>query len=323
MRYIIYGAGGIGGTIGARLYQAGKEVVLIARGEHLKVMQTHGLLLIDPNQSEHLPIPVVEHPTEIEFQVGDVVLLCMKSQHTAAALEALLIAAGSKVPVVCCQNGVVNERMALRKFDVVYAMPVILPATHIEPGVVLHHCKNVGGVLDIGNYPDGADALAEQIAADLGTANFSSRVDSNVMSAKYAKLLQNLGNSLQALCGADAAAVEIHRMLVREAIACYEAAGISCASRESFQARSRDLLEMAPIEGHERVGGSTLQSVLRGTGSIEVDYLNGEIVLLGRLYGVSTPANRTVQVLANELAARKGQPGTMSVAALHEAIEQS
>ena len=321
MRYIIYGAGGIGGTIGARLFQSGKEVILIARGKHLQAIQSDGLVLADPNKTEHLDIPAVAHPEQIRFREDDVVLLCMKSQDTLDALQALVRTAGASTIVVCCQNGVANERMALRIFDRVYGMPVILPATHIEPGLVLHHCKSIGGILDVGNYPDGADEIAHQIAADLVDANFSSQPNTDIMRAKYAKLLQNLGNSLQALCNAGSESADIYRRLIKEALSCYEAAGIRCASRDEVRQRSDGLLEMASIEGHARVGGSSLQSILRGTGSIEADYLNGEIVLLGRLNGVPTPANRVLQVLANQLAISKGEPGSMRPEDVRELID--
>ncbi len=323
MRYIIYGAGGIGGTIGARLSQAGRNVLLIARGEHLAAIQRDGLRLADPNQTVNLSIPVVSHPAEISFDAQDVVMLCMKSQDTDEALKQLVEAAGPSVPVVCCQNGVDNERMALRRFDRVYGMPVILPATHLEPGLVLHHCKNVGGVLDIGRFPSGVDELAEQIASDLRDANFSAFADANIMRWKYAKLLQNLGNSLQALCNAGAESAEIYRAMIHEALECYRAAKIDCASRDEVQERRGTLLEMAEIAGYERVGGSSLQSILRGSGSIESDFLNGEIALLGRLHGVPVPVNSTLQFLANKLAISRGAPGSMPVAELKSRIESA
>ena len=53
---------------------------------------------------------------------------------------------------------------------------------------------------------------------------------------------------------------------------------------------------------------------MRGTGDIEADYLNGEIVLLGRLHGVPTPLNATFQQLPNELAAARCEPGSVTEA---------
>jgi 2-dehydropantoate 2-reductase len=323
MRYIIYGAGGIGGTIGARLHQAGKSVLLIARGAHLEAIRNSGLRLIDPNQSVTLQIPVVPNPGEISYSADDVVMLCMKSQDTDDALKHLVDAAGPSVPVVCCQNGVDNERMALRRFNRVYGMPVILPATHLDPGLVLHHCKNVGGILDIGQFPAGIDELSEKIAADLRDANFSAFTDPGIMRWKYAKLLQNLGNSLQALCNAGAESAEIYRAMIHEALECYRAAHIDCASRDEVQERRGNLLEMAEIAGYERVGGSSLQSILRGSGSIESDFLNGEIALLGRLHGVPVPINSTLQYLANKLALSKGEPGSMAMEDLRDHIDEA
>jgi 2-dehydropantoate 2-reductase len=77
-------------------------------------------------------------------------------------------------------------------------------------------------------------------------------------------------------------------------------------------ARRGDLLRMHAIDGDRWQGGSSWQSLARGAGSIETDYLNGEIVLLGRLHGVPTPVNELLQRLAREAAAAGRPPGTMS-----------
>jgi len=66
MRVIIYGAGGIGGVIGAQLYKADQEVVLIARGPHLEKVQKDGLRYETPNGTDILPLTVVGHPSEID-----------------------------------------------------------------------------------------------------------------------------------------------------------------------------------------------------------------------------------------------------------------
>ena len=72
-----------------------------------------------------------------------------------------------------------------------------------------------------------------------------------------------------------------------------------------------------------RVGGTTGHNLSRGTGSVETDYLNGEVVLLGRLHGVPTPANATVQRLANAAARDHRPPGSMSQRALLSELQQS
>ena len=69
-----------------------------------------------------------------------------------------------------------------------------------------------------------------------------------------------------------------------------------------------------PIPGVERIGSSSAQSLARGTGSIETDYLNGEIVLLGRLHGVPTPVNAGLCRLGRMLVEEKRPAGSMTLA---------
>lgn len=314
MHYIIYGAGGIGGTIGGRLHQAGLQTTLIARGEHGRELQSKGLRLIGPDGAATLDIPTVTHPREVSFDDEAVVLLCMKSQHTQAALDDLAIVAPAHVAVACVQNGVANERLALRYFENVYATVVNLPALYLTPGEVVTYAKGAGGVLDTGHYPRGIDDLSIQLTADLTAAGFSARPDPEVMRFKYAKLLMNLFNVLQAGLTDPQNMGPLRRQIRNEALACFSAAGIECADADEVRERQRDIYEVVDVAGHLRTAGSTWQSIERGTGDIETDYLNGEICLLGRLHGIPTPANDACVSLARTLLQTGSGPGLMSVA---------
>ena len=119
-----------------RLAEHGNEVVLIARGEHLAAIRARGLVVESPEACVTLDVEAVGAPDELTFRPDDVVVLAMKSQDTVAALDALVAVAPRTVAVVCAQNGVDNERAALRRFELVYGMCVMCPATHLEPGVV-------------------------------------------------------------------------------------------------------------------------------------------------------------------------------------------
>ena len=316
MRYVIYGAGAVGGVIGAKLFMRGREVVLIARGEHLRAIQANGLRLQHPQGEVLLPVPAVGRPSEIEFHAGDVVFLTMKAQDTNAALTDLLAAAGDQVPVVCCQNGVDNERMALRLFEDVYGVCVFLPAGYLEPGLVDATVWPVSGALDVGRCPEGVDALAEAIAGDLTGAGFISRPEPKILRLKYGKLLHNVQNVVQAVCGRGVPVPDLAARLQSEAEACFAAAGMDYAGTEEMSRRSADIDRFLA----NRSGNSTWQSLARGAGSIEVDYLNGEIVLLGRLHGVPTPANAAFQRLANEMARQRREPGSVSVEEMRRAV---
>lgn len=131
------------------------------------------------------------------------------------------------------------------------------------------------------------------------------------MDWKYAKLLQNLGNAVEVVCGSEVRAPELVEALRVEGAAVLDAAGIAYVSSTDLAARASTLNDGDTDAWAGRAGGSSWQSVVRRTGSIETDYLNGEIVLLGRLYGVPTPVNRVIQRLAVR-AARDGlQPGSV------------
>lgn len=318
MRVVIYGAGGIGGTIGARLHLAGTDVVLIARGAHLDALRSRGLTFAAPDGVRQLTIPTVGHPAEISWSAQDVVLMTVKTQHTIDALEHLAVTAGHSVPVVCAQNGVANERMALRRFERVYGMLVNLPAIHLRPGEVVTHAAGAGGILDTGCYPLGVDRLVEELMSRIAQAGFSAQPDERVMRKKYAKLLMNLGNIVQAATVPEggeealqqdpeetAALKAVYGLLRAEALACFAAAGIDCAGREEVRARHENTYRMVDVPGYDRPGGSSWQSLSRGTGNVETDYLNGEISLLGSLHGVPTPANRACQSLARRMVAER------------------
>lgn len=325
MRYVVIGAGGVGGTLGARLAMAGRDVTLVARGEHGRVLASDGLTFVTPSARHQLRIDTVATPQEAGLGDADCVLLCVKTQQTVAALTQLRAAAGAAQPaVVCAQNGVCNEDFALRRFRRVYGMLVQLPATHLRAGEVITQAENSGGVLDTGCYPGGVDETCEILCADLRDAGFSATPDSRVMSKKYAKLLTNLGNAPQALLDAEDQAREgagqLHRQLVKEALACYAAAGIECADRKETHAQLAQIGYHEEVGGESRAGGSSWQSLARGTGDIEADYLNGEIVRLGRLHGVPTPANEVCQQLAVAAAERGSGPGSVPLTELLAAV---
>jgi 2-dehydropantoate 2-reductase len=304
-RFVVYGAGAVGGTIGGRLFQHGHDVVLIARGAHYEAMRRHGLTLVDPNARQRLDVPVVSHPNEVSWRDDDIVILSMKTQDTADALRPL---PANGIAIVCAQNGVENERLALRRWADVYGMCVMLPAQHLEAGVVEASSTPISGLLDVGRYPGGLDDRAHEIAAALNASTFESIPRADVMRWKYTKLLMNLANAAEAVCGPGEGASEVARRARSEGAAVLRAAGIDAASREEDRERRGDKLQV----GLARGGGSSWQSLRRGAGSIEADYLNGEIVLLGRMHGVPTPVNATLQRLANEGARDRRPPGFMS-----------
>jgi 2-dehydropantoate 2-reductase len=307
MKFVIFGAGAIGGVVGARLQQAGFTVTLIARGAHLEAIRRDGLTLLTPVERVTLELPVAADPAHAPWSDDSVVLLATKSQDTLAALIALRDAAGAAVPVVCVQNGVENERLALRMMDHVYGAVVMAPTAHLEPGTVEAYGAELSGMIDVGRYPEGVDEVCAAVCAALSASKFLSRPIPDVMRLKYAKLLLNVGNAAQALCEPGERCDELTALAAAEGEAVLAAAGIEHVADEVTDISGRwTQLGVRDIDGRQRAGSSTWQSLARGTGAIETDYLNGEIVLEGRLHGVATPVNEALCRLAAR-AARDGR----------------
>jgi 2-dehydropantoate 2-reductase len=327
VRFIVFGAGGIGCTIGARLHQSGHDVLLIARGRQFDALRDSGLTLRTPGGDHHFDLPVVSHPSDVRFTTDDVVFLTMKTQDTEAALRDLELAAGPDIPVICAQNGVENERLASRRFRNIYAMLVALPATFLEPGQIIASAAPLTGALHAGRYPSGVDDTIATVCSALDSSNFTSEPDPAVMRLKYRKLLLNLGNGVELAThrlswGASGTIGEFTAALREEGLRCFAAAGIDSAPADEYETRVISRYKAQPVGGEARSASSTWQGVLRGNTIVESDYLNGEIVLLGALHGVPTPYNTAVRRAAVVAAAAGPDAPAHSLEALLDDVRK-
>jgi 2-dehydropantoate 2-reductase len=297
--HVLYGAGAVGGVIGGRLHLAGHDVTLVARGEHLARIRADGLVLDTAEGRHAVHAPATDTAADVAWTDDTVVVLAVKSHQTEAALADLAAHAPSSTPVICTQNGVANEPATLRRFARTYAITVMLPSEHLEPGVVVQGCHPVPGILDVGRYPEGTDELTERVAADLRSAGFESVPRPDIMAWKYRKLVTNAVGDVRAVLPEEAE--ELRPRVRAECEAVLAAAGVPLVSHEEDLARRGDLLQgRAGVSGPNSLG----QSLARGTPGIEIDFRAGEIVLLGRLHGVPTPLNERIQHRAHRLARR-------------------
>lgn len=278
---MIVGPGAVGGTVAVRLAMSDHDVMVVARGAHLEAIRADGLELRDPGGSTIVRLPAVGTVAEVAWTDDDVVLLAVKSPETTAVLEALAMLA-PEVPVACLQNGVQNELEAMRYFGRVYGVAVMCPTVHLQPGAVVAYSYPVPGILDVGRYPAGDDGTSAAIAAAFQAAGFDARSIDDVARWKWAKLVTNLGNAVEAVCGPDARAGPLGAAVTEEGLAVLKAAGIDHATADEDRRRRGDILRLHPVDGAGRPGGSTWQSLRRG-GVTETDFINGEVVRLARL----------------------------------------
>lgn len=335
-RYVIIGAGAIGGAIGGRLVHAGREAVLVARGEHLRALQTSGLRLRTPQEDVTVPVHAVAGPEELELRADDVLVLTTKTQQAPDALVAWSDApvhqdgevtgtAGERLPILTALNGVASETMALRYFARVYGVCVWMPAVHLVPGEVIIRGAPTSGMLHVGRVPavtnDQDTAVLTRVREDWTAANFDVPLPGDVMPWKYRKLISNLGNIFQALVDGNGDTGALAAQAEAEARAVLDGAGIACTSDEDERAAREAGFTMHPVPGvPDDVGGSTWQSLTRGTGNVETDYLNGEIALIAHRTGQQAPLNTRLAILARQAAATGLRPGGMSGEELAERL---
>ena len=330
-RYVIVGAGAIGGAIGGRLAHAGQQVVLVARGDHLEAMR-NGLRIRTPTEDVTVPVAAVSGPGDVQLRTDDVLVLATKTQQLMPVLsewadahvydaKGVIGTAGEQLPVFTATNGVAAEDLALRYFSRVFGICVWLPATRLEPGEVILRGVPVAGVLHLGRVPASTTArdseLLRGVAADWTGAGYDIRLPSDVMPWKYRKLISNLGNIFEALTGSTREVSSLREATEAEARAIFDAAGVRYTDDAEEAATRATGFKVQPVPGVEgRLGGSTWQSLARGTGDIETDYLNGEIALIAHRIGITAPINSKLARLGRQAALTGARPGDLSPEAL-------
>jgi 2-dehydropantoate 2-reductase len=338
-RYVILGAGAVGGALGGRLAQAGRDVVLIARGEHLAAMRRDGLRLRTPEEDITLPVTAAAAPGEVDLRPDDLLVATAKTQQLGTLLPAWADApvrdadqgattAGESLPLLTATNGVAAEDFALRYFARVYGVCVWMPASRLVPGEVIARGTPVSGVLHVGRVPAAlaiaGDETLRQVSSDWTAARFTVHRPEDVMAWKYRKLISNLGNVFEALAGRTREVRPLLEAADREARTVLDAAGVGYTSDEEESATRSAGFSIGRIPGvEEHLGGSTWQSLTRGTGDIETDYLNGEIARVAHQHGLRAPINTRLAALGRQAAAGGWRPGEVSPAELAAALELS
>ncbi|MFC1988539.1 ketopantoate reductase family protein [Chloroflexota bacterium] len=322
MRAIIYGAGAIGCVIGGHLVRTGHDVILIGRPGNINAINRAGLNLITPTGTHTLKIPAVTSPEQITFRPDDVIFLSVKGQDTEEALRALK-AVTEDVPVYCFQNGVRNEEIAVRYFRRIYGVMIRVGAVYIKDGEVTA-LRDPPGWFIIGRYPQGTDELTETVAASLRTASFPVKTTEDVMPYKWGKLMTNLANVIDAISsGRKSELNAITQATQRELADLLAQAKINWISQGAM---SKGWLEInAPLRGS--FGGeaqnSTWQSLAREQGTVETEFLNGEVVRLAKNLGRQAPINEKLIKISLEMAAKHEPPGKYTPSQLSEILRFS
>jgi 2-dehydropantoate 2-reductase len=300
MRFVVFGAGAVGGYYGALLRTAGHDVTFVARGRTLDALRQRGLRI--ERSAGPILVPNVSVVDHLEpGDQADAVLVCVKSHDTRAAAAALRPAVRPDTIVVSLQNGVENEEILATELGL---PPLLVAFTQIgvaarEPGVVEYSGR---GEIYVGE-PDGVDtARLRAFAAACKAAGIPCRVRSDILVGLWQKLAWNAGfNAVSTLVdltvGAlvdDADVADLVRTVMTEVDAVATALGVPVR---------RDRLPSVLDEsgrGLRDFATSMLQDRRRGS-RLEVDGITGAVLRAADRTGVPVPTNRTLYALLHAL----------------------
>lgn len=318
MKICIYGAGAIGGYMGALLHRAGAEVSLVARGAHLEAMRCNGLTLLMGDGEYKARLPCSDNPADLGPQ--DVVVIALKAHSITPAVPAMTPLLGNDTVIVTAVNGIpywyfyghggrwqesVIESVdpggvqwrTLRPERAIGC--IVYPATEVvAPGIVKHV---YGNKLPIGE-PDGTvSPRIQRIGALLTAAGFDAPIRDRIRDEMWLKLWGNLCfNPISALTHATLDVIcanqdtrTVARKMMLEAKEIADLLGVQF--RVDVERR---------IDGAGRVGAhktSMLQDLERGR-AMEIDALVTSVQELGRRVSVPTPTIDTVLALVRQRA---------------------
>jgi 2-dehydropantoate 2-reductase len=315
MRLAVIGAGAVGSVVGGLLARAGEDVTLIGRRSHADAVNRDGLRIDGALGELRIHVRAAER---LDFK-PDLALLTMKTQGVAAAARELHSYLHG-VPVLTMQNGVRSDELVAEVLgrDQLLSSVVVFGATFLEPGAVTYSPK---GVLVLGVPFGPINERTRAIAAFLGKG-VPTQLSGNIAGAHWTKLIVNENNALPAVTGLSIQEINRHAalrrlsvLMMREAVDTIAAAGIKLASLPRLPAAALTTVLRTPLPfatrllrlsslslGRSPALGSTLQSVRRGE-KTEIDYLNGEVVALGKRTGRPTPYNAAVVDLVHQVEA--------------------
>ncbi len=289
-RLVIVGAGAVGGTIGARLIHNQAAVAMVARGNHGQQIRQAGLRLRSPLETILVEVDCVDSIANVQWRPDDAVLLATKLQDARAAMDQILrySANGEQTVVICGSNGIQGEAWASERFLNVVSMLIWMPSTFLKPGEVSVFGQPVIGILDCGPVDRTSQQAAQssrQLVDWLRRAGFESQNRDDIMRWKYAKWITNLGNAAQALVHDDWK--KVAKLAQAEGVAVLQAAGIDHVQKSELMKRCQHF-KLATIDGQQRPGGSTWQSLHRDQ-PLETEWLEGAMAALAKQINVPTP----------------------------------
>ncbi len=299
------GAGGVGGCLGALLTNAGSDVTLVARGEHLQAMRKNGLRLDQPDGSFTAPVKVTYDPS----QVGPVglVLLAAKTYQISDAIQAMAPMVGPNTQVVTLQNGVDSAVEVASAFGEERVLPgtSYTIASIVSPGVIKQQSPTARIVFGRVDARMTAEAQAVQAVLVPAVDAELTRKITSVLWSKF--LLTAPGNAINATARFPVTRfiqTEQGRALLLGAMQEIVAVGLAAGVEIEPDAIEKGFKFMESLPQDQRM--SMLGDIEAGR-PLELEAQSGAVVRIGRQVSVPTPINDALYGLL--LPYKDGAPG--------------
>jgi 2-dehydropantoate 2-reductase len=297
MRITIVGAGGVGGYFGAKLAKNGCEVGFVARGAHLAAMRRDGLRVESQLGEIYLPeVRASEDPAA--FAAPDYVFVCVKLWDTEAAMRAVTKVMAPQTAVLSFQNGVQKDDV-LRKLvgeQAVMGGVAYIGAGIGRPGVIRH--TGTMQKLAFGEFDGGRSERAAALFEACARSGIDAEISKDVRRATWEKFVFIVG--LSALTSATRKTIGPVRAnprtrallleIMKETVAVGRAHGVNLP--EDFAEQRMTFVDTLPAEMT-----SSMHHDLQAGKRLELDWLSGGVVELGRAVNVPTPMNRAVSAI--------------------------
>jgi 2-dehydropantoate 2-reductase len=295
LKIAIVGAGGVGACYGALLAEAGHQVMLLARGRHLEAIRAEGLVIERSGQRRALRLPASDSASDLG--TADVVLFAVKLWSTEEAGNAAQPFIGPDTMVVVLQNGVdgIDRLAPIIGYEHLIGGVAQISAVIASPGVVAH--RSPFARIVAGEPKGGASERVERFVMACVEAGIEARGSEAIDVDLWAKFVFIVGLSgatalFRSPIGpilADEETRSFTAQLVDEAVAVGRAEGVKLAADQV----ERTLTFMAGLPTGMRA--SMLDDLERGS-RIEMPWLSGHVVALGKRHGIPSPANSTVKL---------------------------
>jgi 2-dehydropantoate 2-reductase len=296
MRIAIVGSGGVGGYFGGRLAATGTDVTFLARGAHLEAMRAHGLRIDSPKGNVHLANVKAESDPAAVGPV-DVVFFAVKLYDTESALSLLPPLVGPRTVVVGFQNGVETVGTLTRAVGASHTAGGVsyVSAVIAEPGVIRHTAMDhlIFGMPDGSPSPQ-LESLLEAcrpagfqvtLSRDITVDVWTKFVRISVFSAMTAVTRSPIGVIVN-----DPELLEMLKAAARETLAVAHAKGVQVSGTIDED------VAVAYKALPPQTKASMLEDLERGR-RIELPWLSGAVVRLGREVGVPTPIHAFISTV--------------------------